>query len=338
MGDTRSRSSAGPPLPYRCPLCQVPGPFFLAVERARPVRSNSLSGVKEKGSKLNFNLMGVRTVLGGGGPGSGGVEVGRADCRSEVGYPSMVELRAAARTQLALAAAVSALEENAKFEDRRQGDEDERVSAGEESATSELPRKERVSGGSTRREAGDGGSGSEVGSRHGGQETRSRRRNRRRDRDPRKIRKRHRGSMMTASEEGHQKTCASPKEEQNRRYARNSPSAARAQSSNCSDYDESLTVTSAQTDSDEGSVADVRRIDGSSVGMLRDGGYGTGALNRFNSSVVASDRMLPWEPGAMAAEDALKAIEAMLAHERDKLRKKSGGGSSTNGASSTETR
>lgn len=61
--------------------------------------------------------MGAKTVLGGGGPTSGGVVIGREEGGSGVGYPSMVELRAAARTQLALAAAVSALEENITQQD-----------------------------------------------------------------------------------------------------------------------------------------------------------------------------------------------------------------------------
>ncbi|CAN0522847.1 unnamed protein product, partial [Ectocarpus sp. 8 AP-2014] len=88
------------PVPYRCPLCQVPGPFFLAVERPR---SSSSSKGKRKAnpkssqpSKLKFRLLGARTVFGGGGPASGGVAVdehaggGRGkggDCGT-AGYPT----------------------------------------------------------------------------------------------------------------------------------------------------------------------------------------------------------------------------------------------------------
>lgn len=108
------------PAPYRCPLCQVPGPYFLAVE---PALRASFKAAKSK-SKLKFRLLGARTILGGGGPASGGVQVDHVDGGTHsngtngnppgVGYPSMVELRAAVRTQLALAAAVSALEGEGK--------------------------------------------------------------------------------------------------------------------------------------------------------------------------------------------------------------------------------
>eukprot|EP00904_Undaria_pinnatifida_P007293 jgi/Undpi1/3694/HiC_scaffold_16.g07064.m1 len=80
-------------------------------------------GKGEDSPRLMFRLLGVRTVLGGGGPTSGGVEVenasdgdggggdeGGTGARGD-GYPTMVELRAAVRTQLAVAAAVSALDE-----------------------------------------------------------------------------------------------------------------------------------------------------------------------------------------------------------------------------------
>lgn len=139
----RSRSSSRVPAPYRCPLCKVPGPYFLAVKPSPPApfttsRASDASkskGInknegKDKGKgkgedspRLMFRLLGVRTVLGGGGPTSGGVEVenasdgdggggdeGGTGARGD-GYPTMVELRAAVRTQLAVAAAVSALDE-----------------------------------------------------------------------------------------------------------------------------------------------------------------------------------------------------------------------------------
>lgn len=105
-------------MPYRCPLCQIPGPSFLAVEPA--ARASSKPTTSGKKSKLKFRLFGARTILGGGGRGSGGVEVEQTNAVGAEGsangnvggngYPSMAELRAAARTQLALAAAVSALE------------------------------------------------------------------------------------------------------------------------------------------------------------------------------------------------------------------------------------
>ncbi|CAN0567013.1 unnamed protein product, partial [Ectocarpus sp. 12 AP-2014] len=110
------------PVPYRCPLCQVPGPFFLAVERPRSSSSSSKGKRKanpksSKPSKLKFRLLGARTVFGGGGPASGGVAVdehagggrGKGGDGGTAGYPSpsMAELRAAVRTQLALAAAAA---------------------------------------------------------------------------------------------------------------------------------------------------------------------------------------------------------------------------------------
>lgn len=138
---SRNRGSKSP-VPYRCPLCQIPGPYFLAVEPAAPRATAALLSSKaseknkekvrtatdkelkkQKEPKLKFRLLGARTVFGGGGPASGGVEVDcadddRGDARRGrlhgTGYPSMVELRAAARAQLALAAAVSASEKQVK--------------------------------------------------------------------------------------------------------------------------------------------------------------------------------------------------------------------------------
>ncbi|CAM9582808.1 unnamed protein product [Ectocarpus fasciculatus] len=88
------------PAPYRCPLCQVPGPFFLAVERPRSSFSSSKGKRKanpknSKPSKLKFRLLGARTVFGGGGPASGGVAVdehtgggrGKGDSGTD-GYPT----------------------------------------------------------------------------------------------------------------------------------------------------------------------------------------------------------------------------------------------------------
>lgn len=147
--NSSSSSSSRAPAPYRCPLCKVPGPYFLAVMPAPPAPSPSLrasaagkgkgkskdtdkeknktkSKAKNRGKdkpKLTFKLLGVRTVLGGGGPTSGGMEVentsgGGAGGGGEggtgargAGYPTMVELRAAVRTQLAIAAAVLTLEQ-----------------------------------------------------------------------------------------------------------------------------------------------------------------------------------------------------------------------------------
>lgn len=115
--------------------------------------------------------MGARTVLGGGGPTSGGVVAGHEDGGSGVGYPSMVELRAAARTQLALAAAVSALDEK---------------------TTRDPPQGRSGAKGEGRREAasvrGDG--------------SRSARRDRQRDGgERRKTPKRHRRSTVVASDD-----------------------------------------------------------------------------------------------------------------------------------------
>ncbi|CAN0501447.1 unnamed protein product [Ectocarpus sp. 12 AP-2014] len=89
------------PVPYRCPLCQVPGPFFLAVERPRSSSSSSKGKRKanpksSKPSKLKFRLLGARTVFGGGGPASGGVAVdehagggrGKGGDGGTAGYPS----------------------------------------------------------------------------------------------------------------------------------------------------------------------------------------------------------------------------------------------------------
>lgn len=174
IGGSRGKA----PVPYRCPLCQVPGPYFLAVEPA----PRAVSKVAGRSSKLNFRLLGARTVLGGGGPTSGGVEVERAgdgngggDSGNDVsgnggvnargvGYPSMIELRAAVRTQLALAAAVSGLEE--KREGQRGGGGTERAgnraaaatsaSAGERKGARTSRAEERAGGGEDR----DGGRGS----------------------------------------------------------------------------------------------------------------------------------------------------------------------------------
>ncbi|CAM9775304.1 unnamed protein product [Scytosiphon promiscuus] len=104
--------------PYRCPLCQVPGPFFLAVERPS-FKTKTSPGFKP--TKLKFKLLGARTVFGGGGEKSGGVTVDEhsggggghkrqvGDVGTLAGYPSpgMADLRAAARTQHALAAAAA---------------------------------------------------------------------------------------------------------------------------------------------------------------------------------------------------------------------------------------
>lgn len=136
----RPVSSSGDniPVPYRCPLCQVPGPYFLTVEAA-PAATLSSTAVGEKSDtpKLKFKLLGARTVLGGGGPGSGGVQVdtahanddflaagssGSNTARRGAGYPRMSELRAAVRTQLALAAAVSAADAEREKELKGNGD------------------------------------------------------------------------------------------------------------------------------------------------------------------------------------------------------------------------
>ncbi|CAM9373736.1 unnamed protein product, partial [Hapterophycus canaliculatus] len=70
-GSTSSTSSRGNK-PYRCPLCQVPGPFFLAVERPRYKSKKSPCTTPPK---LRFKLLGARTVFGGAGERSGGVAV-----------------------------------------------------------------------------------------------------------------------------------------------------------------------------------------------------------------------------------------------------------------------
>ncbi|CAN0229371.1 unnamed protein product [Pylaiella littoralis] len=125
------------PAPYRCPLCQVPGPYFLAVEPAVTSfrhGSGTPSSAKGKASpdgsnklqpKLKFTLLGARTVFGGGGPMSGGVTVdehGGGDERRAggdgggTGYPSpsMSEFRAAVRTQRTLASAAQRAEAEAE--------------------------------------------------------------------------------------------------------------------------------------------------------------------------------------------------------------------------------
>ncbi|CAN0048264.1 unnamed protein product, partial [Discosporangium mesarthrocarpum] len=113
--------------PYRCPLCQTPGPYFLAVEaedgwgRGSP-STGAAAGLKPK---LCFKLFGARAVAPCGGvSGSRNGDTMRVDGRKsdgqtmpgargadKNGYPKMEKLRKAVRTQLALAAAVTAEEE-----------------------------------------------------------------------------------------------------------------------------------------------------------------------------------------------------------------------------------
>ncbi|CAN0097514.1 unnamed protein product, partial [Laminaria digitata] len=79
-GGSSGSGGGGAPEPYRCPLCKVPGPYFLASKHKdddKEKHANKDRG-RDRGKdtpKLTFRLLGVRTVLGGGGPTSGGVEV-----------------------------------------------------------------------------------------------------------------------------------------------------------------------------------------------------------------------------------------------------------------------
>lgn len=126
--------------------------------------------------------MGAKTVLGGGGPTSGGVVVGREGSGRGVGYPSMVELRAAARTQLALAAAVSALDENITQKDSLQGESGAKCEGRKEAASVR------------------------------GDKLRSARRDRD-GRERRKTRKRHRQSTVVASDEDNSQESSADLEE-----------------------------------------------------------------------------------------------------------------------------
>lgn len=274
-GNTSSDNKRAPPAPYRCPLCQVPGPYFLAVEPASPALSKAAGK-----PKLKFRLLGARTVLGGGGPASGGVEVERADGsgdgsrrRHGVGYPGMVELRAAVRTQLTLAAAVSALEGAVAGEDGK------RTGGAEYSA-----------GG--RRGGGDGGRESDR--RLAPTSSKKKRRSERRD-----------GGAKESGERLSSSGSASGSDRADRR-ARKEKRQRRAGGG-----EDSERTGARQTN---------RRLDSSGKRSDNSRSAGDGLQSSSNSCVGSGiEQRLPWEPGSLTAEDALADVEAMLHREKAKL-------------------
>lgn len=282
-GNTSSGNSRAPPAPYRCPLCQVPGPYFLAVEPASPALSKAAGK-----PKLKFRLLGARTVLGGGGPASGGVEVERADGsgdgsrrRRGVGYPGMVELRAAVRTQLALAAAVSALEGAVV------GGDGKRKGGAEYSA-----------GG--KRGGGDGGRESDR--RLASTSSKKKRRSERHDGGAKESDERLSSSRSASGATGLQffgtdKTDRRARKEKRQRRAGGGEGSERTDARR----------TNSRLDS-SGKRSDSSRSAGDGL---------QSSSNSCGSSGV--EQRLPWEPGALTAEDALADVEAMLHREKAKL-------------------
>ncbi|CAB1116234.1 unnamed protein product [Ectocarpus sp. CCAP 1310/34] len=386
------------PVPYRCPLCQVPGPFFLAVERPR---SSSFKGKREanpkssKPSKLKFRLLGAPTVFGGGGPVSRGVAVdehagggrGKGGDGGTAGYPSpsMADLRAAVQTQLALAAAAAAAAASAAAAaDRQAGPRPDAEGGSEPSCTGtngmgvpggEGMAPETVPGMGMTRGAADGdrnscgtlvgsGSSSSSSSRHNnnGQSDRSGDRvdssggadvgeplfaaaepgceeggspmvpseggerpspvPRNRGRDSDWCRSRGRGSKERdrRTEQQGDHGCsgfrnASSSEVRGEPWHASSGNPPHS----CSGDEERKKRKRARKEKEKkrrGAIASCRQSN--SKPSLHSGGAG---LSRGGASCG-----LPWDPGSMAAEDGLQAIEILLEKEKESLRKKMAGG------------
>ncbi|CAM9834096.1 unnamed protein product [Choristocarpus tenellus] len=107
---------------YRCPLCQKPGPYFLAVETqdTSPRRetcdaSNFKPACVAPPVKptLRFKLFGARVMKSNSSRTVGGIMPSGESKAGEADHPTMDQLRNAVRTQLALAAFVAKVEAEA---------------------------------------------------------------------------------------------------------------------------------------------------------------------------------------------------------------------------------
>lgn len=307
-GSRRRGNEEAIPAPYRCPLCQVPGPYFLAVQtNARSTPLSAGGGVtfhnrKANDSdmhtpKLKFKLLGARTVLGGGREAGqevaeaadvvGVAEVSNAgdgNGSAVVGYPTMEELRAAVRTQLALKAAMTMLE----------ADEEDASGTTRERATDEA--RDNCANLEGRRER----------SWH---------------------RRRGLHSKDQADEEsirGRSSRRGSEKEGGEAKHLRSSPTSSKIDVPAVSptQHDSDSDGRSERNERRKKKRGDGRRSDEDDERCTHDRGRrerGKGdASGRIRIGDKAASALL-WEPGSMSAEDALRAVETMLEREKEKL-------------------
>ncbi len=348
-GSSGGSSSGGTkklaPAPYRCPLCQVPGPFFLSVESAPAAhgsKSNPAPGKQGKPPKLKFKLLGARTVFGGAGPASGGVAVdehaggdGREEAGGEGGgypRPSMDELRAAVRTQLALLAAAAGQAA------RTAGGVGRSSSGGVGGGGGGGGRSEGRTDGAAAAAAAAAAAGGRRGGENqhsedrstpppgGGRREEEASRTRRRDRD------RHRDREHGRETRGEEpETSRDNDVEFRERDSRGNGTGTGARhASGISDRRPPGGVSSGsgdhRTHSDR--ARDDRRRKrrkrrGRGEGTGHEGGDSGRRRSDTGSRRGGDGGSLPWSPGELGAEDGLAFIEAMLERERESLRRRS---------------
>eukprot|EP00752_Nemacystus_decipiens_P009329 g8337.t1 len=377
-GSSNNNGTGGSPrpAPYRCPLCQVPGPFFLSVEPA--TAGNKSSKKKNAGdskSKLKFRLLGARTVLGGGGPTSGGVKVDehsggvrKARDGGGTGYPSptMSQLRAAVRTQLALAAAAQGSGAGAGAEtatthgsrppavgQKREGAAGGEAEAGGDSSSagsSPHPAGSDRDGG-TRRPAGGGGASSSssssgshddraTGGDEGGEHEspipsrRKRGHSRWQDNVHLDLDLQSRGAASGNAGSGFRRRLSGDGEgtlHNSRIFSDASRPEGRSGGSHAIHHANGARYGRNRRDDGYREGRGKRRSGDRAAGGRRSRG-GVLSLGGSSSGATASSTggRLPWEPGALVAEDGLAFIEAMLEREKKRLRRTTtGAGDST---------
>ena len=380
-GNSSSNSGGGNsnsprPVPYRCPLCQVPGPFFLSVEPVKADNNSSKKNAdngKNKPSKLKFRLLGARTVFGGGGPTSGGMTVDehaggvkKAEDVDGTGYPSptMSQLRAAVRIQLALASAAQesgagagagaggvAKQESqpAAVGRKREGiASGEGGESGDSSSATASPRPvgddrdgdtvRPAGGGSTSRSGsrdgraagggGDGGLGDERGKGESSMPPARPRRERDLDFD-------HRDGGEGTDDDGFGFRCRTSsaggqgvRQDSGRTGTRAEGGSRSNLDNEC--YGDASGDRSRRERTDDGRRRERRkkrkRSRDRASGIRSVGDFSSGGGSSGGTTAGGSGGRLPWEPGALEAEDGLALIEAMLEKEKESLRRKSTGG------------